>query len=622
MSGGPHDDGRYDGAGHDGGGAPGQPGRSCRRTPAVLALYLDGDIGLPAESGPGAASCGDESGFDFVCPETLAEHLRNCASCRSELRRARRLDAMLAEGSGRVLAEHLASERGLDDLCARWFASERYAVPQPAEALEVQVGELPVDAVQSGGDEPAAPPGPLARGTVAAEPDRALAAAAGVSATAAAHARVRARQARAAAWHRRAPLLAASCGGLLLVVVCGYLGRLDLRQHNHAQRDLQQAQRAPDQTASIAPAAPAPDSPAPAAAAKASPMPLRTTSSARTPAPADGAAPPRRRTELAALPIDTAVEVRRLADRNGLPGVRVAAARLLALAARPGMPKAAATMADLLTALATARSPAASGTAGAADGLAAVHEALRQEPQFVAHLRTCLQRLENPPRAADLTDLAAFTIATRLGSRELDLAVQRLVRRRPEFVESLAAALRSGSRPQGGAQLLLSVWSDLAERGNLAGRGVVADDSSTGPRWFAGQPLALFAEVAAELTATRSAPHRVRCLLALGQCPQPDHLDVLIAWSGTGCRSEAYAAAFALASAPAPWLRPLAARAAQDRDAFLLRAALARAELPEASAWVEPLALPPADRELLAHGSLQQFPTVAAWFRDRAPLGD
>ena len=589
----------------------------------MLALYLDGDIGLPAESGPSAAGCGDESGFDFVCPETLAEHLRDCASCRSELRRARRLDAMLAEGSGRVLAEHLASERGLDDLCARWFASERYAepqpsVPQPGEpqpaaslevgALEVGVGDLPVVALRRGDDEPAAP-------------ERALAALAGGSPTTSAHAR-----ARAAAWRRHAPLLAASCGGLLLVVVCWYLGRGDLRQHdltqpNHVPRELQQAQRVLAQTASIASAAPTPP-PAAAAAAKAPPAPLRPTSSARTPAPSEGAAPPRRRPELAALPIDTDVELRRLADHNGLPGVRVAAARLLALAARPGMPKAAATMADLLTTLAAACSPVATGTKSGADGLAAVHEALRQEPQFVAHLRTCLQRLEAPPRAAELTDLAAFTVATRLGNRELDLAVQRLVRRRPEFVESLAAALRSGSRSQGGAQLLLSVWSDLAERGNHTERGSIADDSSTGPRWFAGQPLALFAEVAAELAATRSAPHRVRCLLALGQCPQPTHLDVLVAWSGTGCRSEAYAAAFALASAPTPWLRPLAARAAQDRDAFLLRAALARAELPEASAWVEPLALPPADRDLLAHGSLQQFPTVAAWFRDRAPLGD
>jgi len=97
---------------------------------------------------------------------------------------------------------------------------------------------------------------------------------------------------------------------------------------------------------------------------------------------------------------------------------------------------------------------------------------------------------------------------------------------------------------------------------------------------------------------------------------------VLVAWTAAACRDEAYAAAFALAEQVAANGRapdPLVARAAQDRDAYLLRAALARAGLVEAEAWVAPLSLTGAERALLTSCTFDRFPAVAAWFRD--PLG-
>ena len=85
---------------------------------------------------------------------------------------------------------------------------------------------------------------------------------------------------------------------------------------------------------------------------------------------------------------------------------------------------------------------------------------------------------------------------------------------------------------------------------------------------------------------------------------------------------EAYAAAFALAQLPSRWLRGLTERANQEHDAFLLRAALARAGLREAAPWLDSLSLSVRERELLRDADFAQFPAVANWFRDRGGLGD
>jgi len=150
-------------------------------------------------------------------------------------------------------------------------------------------------------------------------------------------------------------------------------------------------------------------------------------------------------------------------------------------------------------------------------------------------------------------------------------------------------------------------------------------DERAAQLWFAGQPEATFAAVREELAAARSAPRRVRCLLALGAGPDDEdgqNRAVLVAWTAAACRDEAYAAAFALAQHVATngrALDPAVAKAAQDRDAYLLRAALARAGIAEAEAWVAPLSLTGAERALLTGCAFDRFPAVAAWFRD--PLG-
>jgi len=87
----------------------GLPLPECRRTDAVLALHLDGDIG--------AAGAADDSGFDFVCVESLHAHLVECASCQQQLQRARRLDAALAASAGRAVAD----DERMRSLEERWM---------------------------------------------------------------------------------------------------------------------------------------------------------------------------------------------------------------------------------------------------------------------------------------------------------------------------------------------------------------------------------------------------------------------------------------------------------------------------------------------------------------------
>lgn len=84
---------------------------SCPRTDAVLAIHLDGDVGGPLSP--------DESGFDFVCVESLHQHLLDCAICQQQLQRARRLDAALAADAGRATGD-AAAMAALEE---RWLAA-------------------------------------------------------------------------------------------------------------------------------------------------------------------------------------------------------------------------------------------------------------------------------------------------------------------------------------------------------------------------------------------------------------------------------------------------------------------------------------------------------------------
>lgn len=259
----------------------------------------------------------------------------------------------------------------------------------------------------------------------------------------------------------------------------------------------------------------------------------------------------------------------------------------------------------------------AAGTASAErpDDLATLRDGLRQAPALQSTLRSLLQRLDRPRGAPDLDELAAFTVAAQAGERDLDLQVLRALRRRPELGPALGAALRGGARRQGAGELLLSAWHEQAERGGAA------DDERAAAAWFCGQPAACFDEVHDALGATRSAPRRIRCLLALGFSPTPRHVDTLVAAATSGNRQEAVAAAFALALGDPRWLRPLLPRAGQERE-FLLRAALVRAGLAEAAPFLDALALDPGERRLAAGCSFADFPGVAAWFRERTAASD
>lgn len=536
------------------------PEPACGKTDAVLALYLDGDVE------------GETSGFAFACTETLAGHLRECHSCQRELQRARRLDALLAENSGRCLANHIDAAAGLDALAARWLHPERLVVHSVTQEPAAPAPQRPIDAMAAARVSPRGAMGLFTAG------------AAGLALI-------------GGAWFLAQPtgFLAPPMGPVSGAPrVTADAGRTSAMGPRHA----------PTEEASVAPPTTTP------VAATTAELPI-------IPVAEDAA---RRRPSVpAALPIDVAAEQQRLADPNELPGVRHAAAKLLLLASRPGMPYATATLARLTETLAAGHAGSGRQGQAAVTTLAAVHSAMRKEGTFMAYLRGAVQRLETPHSSPTLDELAAFTVACRLG--DLDAAVPKILRRHPELAAVVSAALRTGLRRDGAGLLLLDCWGDLADRGER-GNGESVDDGLAAEGWFRGQPASVFDEVRAELAVSRSGPRRVRCLLALGHCPGPQHLDTLVAWCATGYRAEAYAAAFALAKAPSNWLRPLANRAAQDRDAVLLRAALARAELAEASAWVEPLALSPADRGQLIHGTFAQFPAVAAWFRDRAPTGD
>lgn len=87
----------------------------CPFTDAVLTRHLDGDVDLPLGDG-------------WLSADAVADHLRECPRCRTELARARRLDAALAESAGRSLAVFDANPDRLRDLVQRAMAA---AAPTP-----------------------------------------------------------------------------------------------------------------------------------------------------------------------------------------------------------------------------------------------------------------------------------------------------------------------------------------------------------------------------------------------------------------------------------------------------------------------------------------------------------
>lgn len=525
----------------------------CPRAGAVLAIHLDGDL--------------DESGFGFVCGETLAAHLRECSCCQRLLQRARRLDAALASSAGRTLAEHIAT---IDAVTKRWFAAAT-AAPAPEPAAPCAEAITPV----ADGIAPA--------GTHS----------------------VDLRQ-RVATWSAAACVLVCAITAVVLLRDPAPAPALAPATPEPAPITAPAAVGAP-QTVLIAAATPSEDTPAegrPAAAA--------TPSACSGFVIADDAVRCARREpravpdQVSALPLPELQ--RRLTDAGIAPPARVAAARALFAACHPFSPdarNATRVLVDLL---------ASCGNRSAAERL--LHGDLldmaRSTPHFVSWLQARLAQLG--ARVTRRDDLAVVTVATRLDDRELDLAVRRAVRRDPSLATTLAAALRGGLREDRAAALLLDAWHDLAARGALA------DDATAAWSWFGGQADSVFDDLGHELRSSRAAPRRLRCILGLGCAADDRTVPILLELLQGNDHAEAHAAAFVLAGLPHRCLRSLLPRATSNDGLFLLRAALARSALPETRSWPFVIALTPMERLLLSRATLAQFPVVAGWFRDRTPV--
>jgi len=509
----------------------------CPWTADVIARHLDGDVDVDAGTWRSA--------------EAMADHLRDCAHCQRELQRSRRLDATLAEASGRATGDLEAEPQRLDHLLQRALA---VAVPPT----------------------PAQPP-------VAAAPG-----------------------------HRGWRLLVYA--GLVLLGFA--LAALAL-----PRRPAPPADEAPDvprpatepaaESATGHRVAPAVSVPAPTA-----PPAGRGFAQLRwSPNAVFAFAPPRTRTEvqrLAAVLGDRAfAERQRIFDgaRRALLGLPAPAALARAAAERLQLAGSQALL-DAATAEAFAAWTAAAARLDSGQLLDAVLADARKRPALTAWLRQQLTAAAG--RSGDLAELGCLTTAARLGGRELDAALQRLLRRAPALQQELVAALRLPGGRSGRAALLLDVANDLVARGRAA------DEGQLLRALFAGQPPDAAIELQQELRTSRQEPRRVRCLLALGALGTADARPPLLAALGSASLTEALAAAFALAQLPRAQLADLLDEARRP-GAWLLRAALCCAGLPDAERWLEGLDLSAAERRLLATGgfTFAQFPVFASLLRER-----
>lgn len=515
----------------------------CPRTDAVLALHLDGDLGGPLRP--------DESGYEFVCPQTLTEHLRDCEPCQRALRRARRLDAALAEAAGRRAAT-ATDGRALDDLLA--LAQSAWAAPLGETAAVADPGE---------------PGGRL--------------------------------------W----PLRLACAAVLLLPAVLWptllwppLQRALEL---SIALTSTPSTSPAPDLVANAAddPGVDAPDVGPDIAPDEALYVASDAPRRLRRSTVAAAEAPP----EPVPAPLAT------LADANAAPALRLLAGQHL-LRALETDPTSLRELAPLLTsALAAVPSAplAAAADSPATDLAAELSAAAATSPRYVAWLRQTLQQVANTTSAPGLAEQADLVVAARLGNRELDAAVVRVVRRWSDLAPVLAAALRTApDRCPGRAELRLDAWQALAVRGDQ-------DDGIDSARlWFGGAPAATFAELSEQLAGARTAARRLRCLLAMGCCVDGRTLQPLLQQLESARLDDGLAAAYALAHLPHRDLTPLVSGARSDRDAWLLRAALT---------WAGLLGDPASGRgrtQLTAQGrpaapTLARFTTFAHQLRERAP---
>jgi hypothetical protein len=291
----------------------------------------------------------------------------------------------------------------------------------------------------------------------------------------------------------------------------------------------------------------------------------------------------------------------RLDDAAAPVDERLAAATaLLQLVRTPG-----ATGAAAFEALLTATAAADDRGEGASRLRGLLLELWRQDAPARTSLANALELAEAARQPWTDRSRAAVFVAARLGTTLHDGLLQRLARRQPAAIDTIAEALRRDGRA-GAARLLLDLWSDAAARARV-------EDAAVAARWFADQSTAMTRELLREFEASRHSDRRLRCLLALGHARDATPVPLLLARLRSGHYHEAHVAAFALAHLPPEVLAPLATAGGH----FLLRAALARADVPAARPWIDELRLAPHERSLLHDGPLDGFPEVASWFRER-----
>jgi hypothetical protein len=529
----------------------------CPQTAAALARLLDGDLAVVGRGNDGFGG-GDRSGHqplwaaaDGDAGDELLGHVRECEACQQALRRARRLDAVLAQGSGRRWPPHGDPRR------ERWLQAAIAAAPVASTGRKELTAAAAAAAADAGAD--ASPPVVGSRG-------------------------------------RRWPVVAAAAAvlGVALLAIGWRLGSGWLPGTGWQR----------DETAAAPGAGSAPP---PAVAPHELPAPLllppgSTSWSLRRPLDHSVADQP---------PTASRLDLQRQLCSELPAATRLAAARELLQRTRPSAPAANTTLTTLLLSLA--------GFGDRDAGERQLHDEVLRMCDDAAWLRESLamrlERLSAPGGPPDRLGLATVTVAVRLGTPELDDAVRAVVRRHPDTMDVVAAALRCDRRRDGGTDLLLACWQDLAARGRIP------DEVATAARWFHDQPAATYAGLRDQLQHTRDRDRRRVCLLALAAANDAASCRCLAELLHAPRRDEANLAAFALSRLPRPLLQPLVA-AAEAADASLLRAALAAADLPASRSWLRQRSLRPDQLHKLRHATADDFPELSSWFRrDHAPRG-
>ena len=500
-------------------------------------MHLDGDLAREAFD----REAYEPLGYGFVSDDSLHTHLRECATCQTVLQRARRLDAALATMAGRAVADQVATSGcSLEQLSEQWLNCAALAAAEQASVDADTANVINGQSADTQSEDP-----------IRGEDldwlfDRATRLYDGDNTP------KRGSGSRTGTMIAIAGVLAA---GLATWLCIATFDNATERDHGNDQAFAPGLASEHDTQREEASAA------APELAA----------------APEQVAAP-----ELAP---DPSLTRRMHAARNRDLSVpeRLAAAQHLLRATRAGSSAARHATDQLLLAM------AGCGDLNQAD--IALHEQLLDE---VRSNGPVLMRIEHrlislPSRNRDGSELshkalAAILVATRVENARLDQAIRRALRRNDAIAEVVASALRCGIRANGSTQLLLDCWHDQVAIGKQENTPKWAEF------WFRGQAATSFAQLANIHSRSHSAPERVRCLLAMGCVPDGSTLPPLLSQLTAPRRVEACAAACGLASLPHRILKQLLPKA-KLQNASLLRAALARAGMPEANRWMQHLAL-------------------------------